>query len=133
MYLTSNSIKTLFIFDPRGRPTITAGSDHHTCLYLRTCTFQNLAKQTHLRVKIVIATGGAVGLAEWIIEGTHVLAFKPWNWNNGWLCYQSLNNVIFQAYKLTPFYLIIPLSKCPWLGRFWNHLSAEKVGWKKLS
>ena len=36
-------------------------------------TFQNLAKQNNLQAIIVIATGGNVGLAEWIIDGTHVL------------------------------------------------------------
>ena len=69
-------------FDPRGRPTVPAGSDH----YFRTCcpyirhyvayvpTFQNLAKQNKVQTKIVIATGGTVGLAEWIIDDTHVLS-----------------------------------------------------------
>ena len=37
--------------------------------------FQNLAKQNNIQVRIGIATGGTVGLAEWIIDGTHVLYF----------------------------------------------------------
>ena len=36
--------------------------------------FINLAKQNNFQVRIVIATGGTVGLAEWIIDGTHVLS-----------------------------------------------------------
>ena len=38
-------------------------------------TFQNLAKQNKVQARIVIATGGTVGLAEWIIDDTHVLFF----------------------------------------------------------
>ena len=57
-----------FSFDPRGRPvgviTIFARS---VCPSVR--TFQKHKKQ----VRIVIVTGGNVGLAEWIIDGTHVL------------------------------------------------------------
>ena len=34
-------------------------------------TFQNLAKQNNFQVRV--ATGETVGLAEWIIDGTHVL------------------------------------------------------------
>ena len=61
--------------DPRGRPTVTAGSDHyfHTCcLSIRRSKSQNLAIQT-FQTRIVIATGGTVGLAEWIIDDTHVM------------------------------------------------------------
>ena len=64
------------IFDPRGRPTVMAGSDHYfrtCCLYVRPSvpTFQNLAKQNKVQAKIVISTGGTVGLAEWIISRKH--------------------------------------------------------------
>ena len=57
-------------FDPLGRPTITAGSDHcfHTCCpSVRTSVpnFQNLAKPNKFQA--------TVGLAEWIINGTRVL------------------------------------------------------------
>ena len=54
----SNTYNT--IIDPRGRPTVTAESDH----YFRMCclsVFQNLAKQNNFQV---IASGGTVGLAE---------------------------------------------------------------------
>ena len=62
--------------DPRGRPTVTAGSDH----YFRTCClsvrpsplFKNHAKQNNFEARIVIATGGTVSLAEWIIDGTNM-------------------------------------------------------------
>ena len=33
-------------------------------------TFQNLAKQNNFQTRIVMATGGTVGLAAWIIDGT---------------------------------------------------------------
>ena len=36
-------------------------------------TFQNLSIQNRFQMRIVIATSGTVGLAEWIIDGTHVL------------------------------------------------------------
>ena len=35
--------------------------------------FPNRAKQNKVQVRIVIATGGTAGLAEWIINDTHVL------------------------------------------------------------
>ena len=35
--------------------------------------FQNLSKQTNFQVRIVIATGGTVGLAEGIIDAPQVL------------------------------------------------------------
>ena len=38
-------------------------------------TFQNLAKQNEFQVRIVIVSGGNVGLAKWIIDDTHVLSF----------------------------------------------------------
>ena len=49
-----------------------ACSDH----YYRTCclsvpTFQNLVKHNNYQMRIVIATGLTVGLAEWIIDGIH--------------------------------------------------------------
>ena len=34
--------------------------------------FQNHAKQNNFQVRIVIVTGGTVGQAEWLIEGTHI-------------------------------------------------------------
>ena len=48
-------LEVITIFAPFVRPSVP--------------TFQNIAKQS----RIVIATGGTVGLAEWIIDGTHVL------------------------------------------------------------
>ena len=55
------------IFDPLGRPTGPAGSDHYFHTYFRTSvhTVQNIAKQNKHRVKIMITT---VGLAEGIID-----------------------------------------------------------------
>ena len=58
---------------PRGRPKVTAGSDHYFrtwCLYVCPSfpTFPNLAKQNHFQARIVNAVGGTVGLAEWIID-----------------------------------------------------------------
>ena len=41
--------------------------------FVRPSVSQNLAKQNNSQVRIVISTGGTVGLAEWIIDGTYVL------------------------------------------------------------
>ena len=67
--------KIFAYIDPRGQPTITAGSDHcfHTyCPSVRpsVSTFQNLAKQNKLQAKTMFTTGEIVGLAEWIIDDT---------------------------------------------------------------
>ena len=43
---------------------------------IKPVNLQNLAKQTNFQVRMVIATGGTVGLAKWIIDGTHVLLFN---------------------------------------------------------
>ena len=50
--------------DPQSRPVVISTC----CLYVRP-TFQNLAKQKKVQARKVIATDGAVGLAEWIIKG----------------------------------------------------------------
>ena len=52
-----------------------AGSDHYCrkCCLSVSPSFQNLTKQNNFQMRIVIATGGTVGLAEWIIDGTQVL------------------------------------------------------------
>ena len=69
--------------DPQGRHTGKASSDHYFrtwCLYFRPSVrpyvrphFSKWLKQKNLPVRIVIATVGTVGLAEWIIDDTHVL------------------------------------------------------------
>ena len=64
------------LFDPRGRPTVTAGSDHYfcpCCLSVHPCPLFKISQ--NFQVRIVIASGGTVGLSEWIIDGTHVLFF----------------------------------------------------------
>ena len=61
----SASPKRKLAIDPQGRPTDTAGSDYLVSVRPSVPHFSNLA--------IVIATGGTVGIAEWIIDGTHVL------------------------------------------------------------
>ena len=61
--------------DLRGRPTITADSDHFFntwCVYVRP-SFSKSCKLNKFQVGIVIATCWNVGLAEWIIDDTHVL------------------------------------------------------------
>ena len=50
--------------DPQSRQVV---------ITISSCYFQESAKQNHFQVRIVIATGGTVGLAEWIIVDTHVL------------------------------------------------------------
>ena len=61
--------------DPRGRPTVTAGSDNYFHVCRSVPTFQNLAKQNKFEVRIVIATVVTVGLAEWIIGSTSLVYF----------------------------------------------------------
>ena len=56
-------------FDPRGCHTVTAGNDHYfrtCCLYVRPYPHS----KSHKRKQLASVT---VGLAEWIIDGTHVL------------------------------------------------------------
>ena len=65
-------IAGLIIYDPLGRPTVTAGSGHCLLSVRPSPTCQNLSKQNKVQARIVIATGGTAGLAEWIIEDTHV-------------------------------------------------------------
>ena len=68
--------------DPRGRPTVTAGSGHYfrtCCLYVRLSTLRTsvslfkISQKNKVQARKVIATGGTVGLTEWIIDDTHVL------------------------------------------------------------
>ena len=51
--------------DPQTRPVVII-----IFAQISVCTFQNIAKQTKRRVKIMNTTGGTVGLAEGIIDDT---------------------------------------------------------------
>ena len=56
-----------------------AGSDYYFCTYFRPYVrpqFSKYCKTKQSSSEIVIATGGTVGLAEWIIDDTHVF-FSP--------------------------------------------------------
>ena len=57
-----------FYNDPLGLTTLMTGSDNyfHACPYIN--TFQNRAKQNKVQLRIIIATGGFVSLAERIID-----------------------------------------------------------------
>ena len=57
------------IFDPRGRHTLTAVSDHY---FNKWCLFQS-RKQNKFQVRLVIANAGTVSLAEGFIYDTRVL------------------------------------------------------------
>ena len=50
--------------------------DHYfcTCILSSVHTFQNIAKQNKCRVKIVLATGGTVGLVKGIIDDTGLVS-----------------------------------------------------------
>ena len=80
--------ENIMLFDPRGRPTVTAGSDHYfrtwcpsnpqsvrLSLRMSVPIFQNVAKQNNFQVRIVITTGETMGLAVWIIVGTKISCF----------------------------------------------------------
>ena len=59
------------LFDPRGRPTVSAGNDH--CF----CTCRPFARSSPLfKSKRMFTTGETVGLAEWIIDDTCSLFFS---------------------------------------------------------
>ena len=72
VYFTINQLNfrafSKLYHDPRGRPTVTAGSDHYFCTFCPSVLphFSNLQKQQ----KIMVATCETVGLAEWIIDDT---------------------------------------------------------------
>ena len=55
-----------------GRPTVTASSDHYFSCNVRQSIPLFKIWQNNFQVRIAIATGGTVGLVEWIIDGTHV-------------------------------------------------------------
>ena len=69
--LTTNCL--IAIFDPLGQPT--QSRPVVIIIFARVVRpyFHNLTKQNNFQARIVIATGGTVSLAEWIIDGTHVL------------------------------------------------------------
>ena len=59
--------------DPQSRPVVITIFTHNVCPYVRPVTyFQNLAKRNRFQM-IAIAIGGIVGLAEGIINDTHIL------------------------------------------------------------
>ena len=55
--------------DPQSRPVVITILTRGVCTVP---TFQNLSKQNNFQLKIVLATGGNVGLVEWIIDSIHV-------------------------------------------------------------
>ena len=65
---TKSMIFTIQVFDPLGQFTVPTDSDN----YFRTC-FRPSPKY---RLKIMIATGGTVGLAEGIIDETCLVSFS---------------------------------------------------------
>ena len=92
-------LRTWSFFDPRGRPIVTASSDHYfrtCCLYVRP-TFQNLTKQNKVQARIVIATAG-----EWIIDGTRVLYFIclwKYHWEY-WLTFMMFGRLMTSQFWL---------------------------------
>ena len=63
--------------DPQSLPVVITIFVRVVCTYVLSSvrsfsTFQNLAKQNEVQVRMVIAIGGTVGLGEWIIDDTHV-------------------------------------------------------------
>ena len=60
-------------FDPRGRPTVTAGSDNCFCTFVRPFVRPHDSKQIKFQAKTMFAAGETVGLAEWIIDDTFLL------------------------------------------------------------
>ena len=88
-------------FDPRSRPaviTIFAGVVFPS-VRPSVPTFQNLAKQNNFQVRIVIATGRTVGLAEWIIYGIHVFP----SYFDIVIEYLTINEQVHLSKKITSF------------------------------
>ena len=56
--------------DPRGRPTVTDGSDHCFRTFCPSVRPQFSKKPNKFPAKTMFATGETVGLAEWIIDDT---------------------------------------------------------------
>ena len=58
--------------DPRGRPTVPAGSDHsfRACPPFVCPSVRPHFSQNKFQTKTMFATGETVGLAEWIIDDT---------------------------------------------------------------
>ena len=75
-------------FDPRGRPTVTAGSDHCLCTcYPSVPTFQNhLAKQKQISSVNNVHYWRVCGWAEWIIDDSTVFLFE----------FQTMNDFVFK-------------------------------------
>ena len=61
--------------DPLGRLTVPASSDHYFPPIRPSPLFKILQSKTKPRLRIMITTGGTVGLAEGIIDCTHVLSY----------------------------------------------------------
>ena len=74
IYYLVRQIAVSNIIDPRGRPTITAGSDH----YFHTCQshpkFQNLASNINLRVQLMITTEWTVSLAKGNFDDSYLVS-----------------------------------------------------------
>ena len=57
----------LYSIDPRGRPTVMAGSDHWLFSHMLSVRPQ-FSKQNKYQLKVMFATGETVGLTEWITD-----------------------------------------------------------------
>ena len=77
----SKSFKMIHEDDSQSRSVVITIFARIVCPSVRPVpTFQNLTKQNNSQTTIVIATGGgSVSLAEWIIDGTHVLFLFFWH------------------------------------------------------
>ena len=53
--------------DPRGRPTVTAGSDNCFCT-CRTSVHTHFSKQNKFQDRTMFATAVTMGMAKWIID-----------------------------------------------------------------
>ena len=68
-------INLSFSFDPLGRPTVTAGSDHCFCTCRTYVCSSLLFKTKQFQAKTKFTIGETVGLAEWIIDDTCLVSF----------------------------------------------------------
>ena len=74
VFYIQQDLQNVNFIDPRGRPTVTVGSDHCFCTR-RPSVRPHFSKQNKFQVKTMFATGETVGLAEWIIDDTFLVYF----------------------------------------------------------
>ena len=97
----------LQVIDPRGRPTVTAGSDHCFCT-CRPSVRPHFSKQNKFQAKTMFASGETVDLAKWIIDDNSASCYH---------CYYGPNFLLL---------LLFPVSHAGHTSEdIWNEIKRE--------